>query len=540
MELILLASSGKRSSRGRKKKPAVIVEEGTDEELVEWDAVEWAEIETPSDESVFPEGRTEAILKEMLKKAWEDGEISDDEMALLTTFRENLGMDEERFRALLDETKPEDLDVPEADELPDEDLSWEDDECLPAEDDDIDKALPGDVEAAPPHEEELKPPSRSSMITLTTTIRDGVKPLSTSFDLDKPAGERSDQRARCPTCRSLVRFDPSSGKDRCPVCGNRISRSECSGEVRALIDRARQSQKSGDLLGAKSILQDVIVKEPGNKEAQFFLQKVNHALSSKGLGGTRPTTLDSRDLSSFGTGVPRLDQLIRAGIPVGSQILLKGPAFCGKEVLIEHMVSSALRSGFPLIYVSSNRAMKDVLKGILRRTPDFKNFNRDGRVRMYDLFTRQEGQQVLRDGHRLFNLEHEGDFKKFHEDLLFVQEELVKEFGGGLMVINSLSPILNHIAETSVQKLIQSILARSKGYRFTNVFDIASGIHSESTVNSIEYLMDGIIDLREIDNRRSLRIRGLSQGVLTRDWVDYSYSERGIDLFGSFSEERIV
>ncbi|MDG6225463.1 MAG: RAD55 family ATPase [Candidatus Thermoplasmatota archaeon] len=539
MELVLLASSGKRSSRGRKKKPAVIVEEEADDELVEWDAVEWSEIETPSDESVFPEGRTEAILKEMLKKAWEDGEITDDEMALLKTFRENLGMDEDRFKAILEETMPEEVDVPEAEELPDEDLSWEDEVPCPSDggergcevlvkDEDAGSALPMD---------ENLDRSGPSMITLTSTIRDGVNPLSTSFDLEKPV---SDQRTRCPTCRSLVRFDPSSGKDRCPVCGNRISRSECSGEVRALIDRARQSQKSGDLLGAKGILQDVIVKEPGNKEAQFFLQRVNHALSSKGLGGTRPTTLDPRELSSFGTGVPRLDQLIRGGIPVGSQVLLKGPAFCGKEVLIEHMVSSALRSGFPLIYVSSNRAMKDVLKGILRRTPDFKNFNRDGRVRMYDLFTRQEGQQVLRDGHRLFNLEHEGDFKKFHEDLLFVQEELVKEFGGGLMVINSLSPILNHIPEISVQKLIQTILARSKGYRFTNVFDIASGIHSESTVNSIEYLMDGIIDLREIDNRRSLRIRGLSQGVLTRDWVDYSYSERGIDLFGSFSEERIV
>ena len=539
MELVLLASSGKISSRGRKKKPAVNVEGETGDELVEWDAVEWSEIETPSDESVFPEGRTEAILKEMLKKAWEDGEITNDEMALLTTFRENLGMDEERFRALLEETKPEDLDVPEADELPDEDPSWEDEECPPVEEDDIGKALPGDV-AAPPHEEELKPSSRSSIITLTTTIRDGVKPLSTSFDLDKPAGESLDQRTRCPTCRSLVRFDPSSGKDRCPVCGNRITRCECSGEVRALIDRARQSQKSGDLLGAKNILQEVIAKEPWNKEAQFFLQKVNHALSGKGLGGTRPTTLDSRDLSSFGTGVPRLDQLIRGRIPVGSQILLKGPAFCGKEVLVEHIVSSALRSGFPMIYVSSNRAMKDVLKGILRRTPDFKNFNRGGRVRMYDLFTRQEGQQVLRDGHRLFNLEDEGDFRKFHEDIIFVQEELVKEFGGGLMIVNSLSPILNHIPETSVQKLIQTILARSKGYRFTNIFDIASGIHSESTVNSIEYMMDGIIDLREIDNRRSLRIRGLSQGVLTRDWVDYTYSERGFDLFGSFSEERIV
>jgi KaiC/GvpD/RAD55 family RecA-like ATPase len=96
------------------------------------------------------------------------------------------------------------------------------------------------------------------------------------------------------------------------------------------------------------------------------------------------------------------------------------------------------------------------------------------------------------------------------------------------------------VDKVSHQKFIQTLIARSKGYRFTNIFDMASGIHDDSMMNAVEYMMDGIVDFREQDNRYSLRVRGLNQGVLTRDWIDYSFNDRGFDLSGSFTEERIV
>jgi KaiC/GvpD/RAD55 family RecA-like ATPase len=207
---------------------------------------------------------------------------------------------------------------------------------------------------------------------------------------------------------------------------------------------------------------------------------------------------------------------------------------------MDHVASSALRAGFPLIYVSSTKAMKDVLRGILRRVPDFKRFNQEGKVRLYDLFTKEADQKVMRDGHRLFRIDDASDFKKFTEDLLFVQEELTKEFGGGVLIINSLSPLILKAEAGAHQKFIQTLIARSKGYRFTNIFDIAAGIHDEPLINSLEYMMDGIIDFREQDARYSLRVRGLSQGVITRDWIEYNFNECGMDLFGSFTEERIA
>jgi hypothetical protein len=89
--------------KGKTSREGIILDT---EEDVEWDAVEWTDIEPPSDESVFPPGRVDSILREMLGKAWEDGAISEDAMVLLKTLRDILGIDDASFKALLEETRP--------------------------------------------------------------------------------------------------------------------------------------------------------------------------------------------------------------------------------------------------------------------------------------------------------------------------------------------------------------------------------------------------------------------------------------------------
>jgi KaiC/GvpD/RAD55 family RecA-like ATPase/DNA-directed RNA polymerase subunit RPC12/RpoP len=495
---------------------AVEIEEDYEEDV--WDAVEWEDLEPPTDENVFTKDGIEEVLRDACDKAWEDGVITDDERALLDVLREKLCMDEEVFEDLLEETKP----------VEEEPMAIEE-----REEEEPPVARP----AAEIEEMDYKPPDpgKSSMITFQSRVRGTETPLGESFDLkkkDKPT------RMRCSSCNSLIKVNMKGEKNRCPICGSNVKTGvEVPPAVRAILDQAKSAYKDGENEKARELYKIALQQDPKNKEATFFLRKMKHT-GKKTM--KRASSLDSRDIHRISTGVPRLDQMVQGGLQVGFQLLLKGPAFCGKDVLMDHIMASSLRLGFPVIYVSSNRAMKDVMKGIIRHVPDFKRFNKEGKVRMFDLFSKHDQEHVLKEGHRIFNIEKKDDFNRFRTDLMNVQEDLVKEYGGGVIIINSLSPLVTQVEQGDLMKFMQMLIARSKGYRFTNVTDLASGIHSDNVVNSVEYLMDGIVEFKEKDDRFFLRLKGFQQNLVTKDWIEYGFSKGGLDLFGSFTEERIA
>ncbi|RLF68030.1 MAG: hypothetical protein DRN57_04885 [Thermoplasmata archaeon] len=522
---------------GRKVKKAVIIEEDDEEEDEIWDAVEWEEVGPAESDAVFNEELISDILRTSVDQAWEDGVISDDEMALLRVLKDRLGVDDDTFENIISERRPEEVvesieeaDIEEEGEGPEEVIEGE--------------VMGGSVEYIR-SEEELEsrdaaapgpPPKPPEMITLHHSVREEARPLDRSFDLSKKERETQLPTRRCPHCRSMIRIDPERGRTVCPVCGRNIAVDGKGGSsgLRKILDLAKKSYRMGDLETAGELYRAVLAQDPGNKEAQFYIRKMKAGRPKKSL------ITDSRNISCIETGSRRLDQLLGSGITMGDTVLIQGPPFCGKEILLDQLIASSLKKGVPVIYVSSNRAMKEVVKGIIKKVPQFKRFNREGLIRMYDLFSKHSDDRVLKEGHRIFNINDEEDFLRFQNDLVFVQEELVKTYHGGLLVINSLSPLISQVKGQDLMKFLQVLIARSKSYRFTNVLDIAAGVHSESTVNSVEYLMDGIIELREDEMKNTLRLKGFSRKVLSRDWVEYTVKDEMIHIVGSFMEERIL
>ena len=557
-------------------------EEEADFKMDDGEGTEAAEIPVPE------------ILKEVISQAWMDGVITDDEMAILKVLQRRYDIEDDAFQRIVREAKPvneseghegageeeaeEEIEVltGSAEREREEEESEEDEEYDSILEDELDEEGPEDeaslseedlldeieettgppakrpgLDIGPPPEppkppdEVLKPtmpkapePARSNIITFTSSVRGSDAPLGSSFDLKVPERKNASTRMRCPNCRSNITY--KEDMKRCPICGASVKKpQEVSAGVRKILDQAREAYKEGNKDVALELIQMVMERSPDNKEAQFYLRKIKHG-GKKQEGPLPLDQIDITKVAGFSTGVTRLDQLMKGGVVVGSQVLLKGPAFCGKEVLLDQVMASALNNGFPVIYVSTNRAMKDVIQGITRYVPNFKDFNRQGRVWMYDLFSKHTGQRVLKEGHRIFNIEQPEDFRRFREDLLMVQEDAVKAFGGGVMIINSLSPIVSQADLNDLLKFLQMLISRSKGYRFTNIIDLAGGVHQDSIVNSIEYLMEGIIEFKEEDARNHLRIRGFGQRVLSREWIEYSFSADGLNLFGSFTEERIV
>ncbi|MFW3145976.1 MAG: ATPase domain-containing protein [Thermoplasmatota archaeon] len=546
----------------------LIEEEGEEEEEVEpeegeevWEALVWEDVNptAEAESPVFDRATVSDIFKEVVDQAWEDGIVTDDEMAMLQVLKKKLDIDDDTFNEIMEEVRLKVAPVPQKDEaemgeqeeeqLPEQEIEEEEEEEeeLPEpeieEEEEVsleDLPLPPEFEmpAKPPEQEEVIKDEPPSMITFTTPVRGNRRPLHESFDLSQREPTTDSFKKRCPHCRSLIRVRPEEGKNVCPICGRNVveEKKETPG-LRRILDQAKSAFKDQDWVTAKELYTIALAQTPGNKEAMFYLQKVQHRLGVGPKSGPGP-----ENIPYLKTNVNRLDQLLKGGITTGYQVLLKGPAFCGKEILLDKVMGSALQNGFPVIYVSSNRAMKEVMQGIIQQVPEFKRYNQEGMVRMYDLFSKHQSKDgmVLKEGHRIFNIEDRADFKRFQSDIVFILEDLVTQYGGGIMIINSLSPLITQVDQNDLMKFLQILIARSKSYKFTNILDMAAGVHPESVENSIEYLMDGIVEFRERDNRNSLRLKGFRSGVLTKDWVDYRHTNINIELVGSFMEERIL
>ncbi|MBN1391085.1 MAG: hypothetical protein JXA22_10640 [Candidatus Thermoplasmatota archaeon] len=581
----------KKRKRGTRKNKVIVEDENLIEEQIEepeqtrpptslenddgklvWEAVDWEDV-TPTSRSgpVFDDGSIKDILKDLVGQAWNDGVISEDEMALLRVLQERLKVDDVTFEKIISDTRPSREDVEQeqeilADETPpepghDEEQKEEDEAVCPEPDAptliEPPPKMPSDLPQPPPIpyvvektpvnepapfvEPRRAPPppiqETRGIITLTSYVRDSKKPLGESFDLTKKEEALNNLKRRCPHCRAMIRVHPEEGRDRCPICGGTVvsEKIETPG-IRRLLDQARTAYRECDMSAALELYTLALAQSPQNKEAQFYLQKLHHHPIEK-----RPVIKgDVRNVTYIPSFIKRLDQLLMGGYSVGSQVLLKGPAFSGKEVVFNKIMASSLSLGIPVIYVSSNRAMKEVMQGIIRQVPEFRRFNQEGLVRMYDLFSKYSDGKVLKEGHRIFNIEDREDFKRFQSDLVYLMEEFVSQFHGGVMIINSLSPLVTRTDMNDLMKFLQVLISRSKSYRFTNIMDMATGVHPESVENSIEYLMDGIIEFRERENRKSLRLRGFHQGVPTREWIDYQHTDTDIHIMGSFQGERIL
>ncbi|MBN1539023.1 MAG: hypothetical protein JW939_02680 [Candidatus Thermoplasmatota archaeon] len=523
-------------------------------------------------ETVMIEQSTDVIMRDMISHALKDGTISDDEMSMLRALKEKFKVDDVTFDRIMSETIPPDMDT---EQEPDYPLEGELPEPTPLAEDleDDDEDLDTDIEMPPVIENDPETPpdepqpdiepdrdqyrermetsskvetgpepdhaarEARNIISFTSYVRDTKKPLGESFDLTKKEGANGSFPKQCPRCGARMVFSPEEGGGTCPNCGEKMSpEEEGTPDIRKLLDRARSAFKVGNRNTATELYTIVLSMSPRNKEAQFYLQKLHH-----GPKGKKPVIkADARNIDFIQSLIPRLDQLLHGGVPSGSQVLLKGPAFSGKEVVLDKLMACSLSQGIPVIYVSSNRAMKEVMHGIIRQVPEFRMYNQEGLVRMYDLFSKHMDGRVLKEGHRIFNIEDREDFKRFQMDLVSLMEELVSEFHGGVLLINSLSPLISRTDPGDLMKFLQVLIARSKSYRFTNILDMATGVHPESMENSIEYLMDGILEFRERDNRKSLRLKGFRHGVLSRDWIDYRHTDIDFHLVGPFQEERIL
>jgi KaiC/GvpD/RAD55 family RecA-like ATPase len=184
------------------------------------------------------------------------------------------------------------------------------------------------------------------------------------------------------------------------------------------------------------------------------------------------------------TGIPTLNQILGAGYPDGSSILVVGQPGIGKEALGYWFVYTGLSEGDYCLYVT-HRRVSDVLT-------DMRGFGLD--VQRPPDWIANSGSEMRCD-------------LKDQASISFTIKKAVERNRGRRIriVTDILSPLLVLNPSESMYSYWSQLIAELKQYGAVMLAIAERGMHLPTAMTSMEQLFDGVIEMRVYEQGSSLR-----------------------------------
>ncbi len=237
------------------------------------------------------------------------------------------------------------------------------------------------------------------------------------------------------------------------------------------------------------------------------------------------------------SGVRRLDDLLYGGFPVGAQILVNGPAHTGKDVLARLFSAEGLRLGIPSIWVVTDKTYLQVREDLAGLYNGFAEAEKKGMIRYADLYSRSVGAAPTGVGVRFLSSTDKNLLEQLSQTINSFAEEFKEKFPTYRLIFESVSTVTAYLDTAATFRFLQPFVGRRKIDGAVGYYELDSGMHSESDLETLEHMVDGSINLKIEQMKTLLAIRGIGEAQ-ARSWVGYGFTKRSFNL-GSFSLEHI-
>lgn len=235
------------------------------------------------------------------------------------------------------------------------------------------------------------------------------------------------------------------------------------------------------------------------------------------------------------TGDRRLDDLLLGGIPFGTNILIYGPPFTGKEVTIGTFVAEGLKKGVPCIFVITDKLPSEIREEMMFLLSGFEEYEKMGLVKFIDAYSRSIG--IDDSEPNVTYVDDPTDHIEIMKQVDDVGKELMKTHKYYRLAFRSISTLIAYMDSNSAFKFLQPFCGKRKRERSVAMYAIEKGMHDEQDIQMIGSVMDGMIDYKVEQLKTFLSIKGIGD-VQSRAWIDYTYSKQGLSI-GSFSLDHI-
>ncbi len=237
------------------------------------------------------------------------------------------------------------------------------------------------------------------------------------------------------------------------------------------------------------------------------------------------------------TGTPRLDDLLNGGMPIGSQVVVYGPAFIGKEIAMDVMAANSISNGIPVVWVTTDKTIEEIREEMSAVIDGFERFEKQGLVQYVDAYSRIVGDSsVVENASYLEDSADVESISTMVDDRLAKVKDVVKEKGYRLVFRSVSSLSANHDIR-SIFALLRQFVARRRKDKCVATYSIEKGIMSEQDLQIISSIMDGVIEFTTDGKSNFLTIQGICE-TQTRDKVQYTASKGSLNI-GSFFLGRI-
>jgi len=233
-----------------------------------------------------------------------------------------------------------------------------------------------------------------------------------------------------------------------------------------------------------------------------------------------------------GSGGRRLDDLMGGGFPFRTVSVLQGPAFIGKDVLLTQFIAEGIRFGIPSLIVLTHYTTSKFRKRIVEMDPKLEDRERAGLVSYVDCHAKTVG--LMGKNPFALYLKGVGDLEALSKAIERFESTYSENYFYHRVIFDSLSSILRTHGLNRTIDFVNAISTKIKAYNGIAIFDLAGGIHKQEEISAIENSVDGSLTLKEEMGRYFIMVKGL-EGVKSNKWVEYSFSDRGFDIRGSYT-----
>jgi KaiC/GvpD/RAD55 family RecA-like ATPase len=241
----------------------------------------------------------------------------------------------------------------------------------------------------------------------------------------------------------------------------------------------------------------------------------------------------SRQADRIPSGTSRLDDLLLGGLVPKTHLLVVGPPFTEKEMILYAFIAEGLRRGEPAVLITAAQSPGEIEQKIGVLLPQFKEFAQRGKVLWIDASgpsaAPSRGAAAVKG-------------PSDHAGILSALVAAVnKAEAGGAKTVRvgflGLSATLAHADEKTGHVFVQNLVGILKGRNALVVYAVDRGAVSEPQIQTIQGRVDGAIEVKNERGRSYLTVQGLGE-VASREWIEFRATGRGL-VIGSFSLERI-
>lgn len=235
------------------------------------------------------------------------------------------------------------------------------------------------------------------------------------------------------------------------------------------------------------------------------------------------------------TGNSRLDDLLLGGIPFGANVLIHGPPFIGKEVMIAQFVSEGLKKGVPAIWVVTDKTPNDIREEMRPILSGYEEYERRGLVKYIDSYSKSMG-EVADDPYAIYINE-----PTDHDAIMEATDKVAKEFKEShkyyRLAFRSVSTLVAYSDPNVAFRFLSPFCGRRKREGAVAMYVIEKGMHGEQEIQMLGSIMDGMVDFKLDQLKSYFSIQGISD-VQSRSYIRYTVGKHGLSI-GSFSLDHI-